>query len=486
MMDIMMTFETRTRVNLFDQTNRKFLKEGNLQKQCRRGRKEFKYWLFSDKLLYGELNGLGSYRVNRQILFTEMRITSTDTVENHERSFLIESKAKSFVTWAKDVSERNEWYNAIMDAMLANNDMIKETTGIAPLWTPDSAQSNCEECNVLFNLMTRRHHCRNCGKLLCGGCSIYRCMVPHVNPNNKVRVCVNCCRELSPDEVNNATKRRSFLTVVSGLMSTNSPVSSQKSVYNESRSPNASIDVPTEVKAQRHQSLFNRSIENLSTSPSNKRGVLARFSQMYSHSAGSPIDGARSSSIESSDSDSDYEEYRRKNEQQTYVNEEDKSVYTNDLPVTPPPKPPRVSSMPSSSPPPLPPANATTTSADNIEADSNNEYDDQKQTIYPTFATNKIAHRRGSTSSISLSRPPPPPPPLPKPVVIEQEPVVNNTLTEIEKDIESTVKFKPPPPASKPPPPARRASMTDAIPNNVNSSRNSGLPAWPPKTSTTS
>ena len=35
LMEIMMSFETRSRVNLMDDNNRIFLKEGNLQKQCR-------------------------------------------------------------------------------------------------------------------------------------------------------------------------------------------------------------------------------------------------------------------------------------------------------------------------------------------------------------------------------------------------------------------------------------------------------------------
>ena len=35
LMEIMMTFESRSRINLFDDPFRKFLKEGNLQKQCR-------------------------------------------------------------------------------------------------------------------------------------------------------------------------------------------------------------------------------------------------------------------------------------------------------------------------------------------------------------------------------------------------------------------------------------------------------------------
>lgn len=31
---------------------------------------------------------------------------------------------------------------------------------IAPLWTPNQALTNCEQCRVGFSLIFRRHHCR--------------------------------------------------------------------------------------------------------------------------------------------------------------------------------------------------------------------------------------------------------------------------------------------------------------------------------------
>ncbi|KAJ3416637.1 hypothetical protein HDV05_000919 [Chytridiales sp. JEL 0842] len=38
-------------------------------------------------------------------------------------------------------------------------------------WKPDSSSPHCESCQTLFNLLTRRHHCRVCGGLFCGPCS---------------------------------------------------------------------------------------------------------------------------------------------------------------------------------------------------------------------------------------------------------------------------------------------------------------------------
>jgi hypothetical protein len=39
-----------------------------------------------------------------------------------------------------------------------------------PLWWPDQASDVCLLCDKPFGILTRRHHCRNCGKLVCADC----------------------------------------------------------------------------------------------------------------------------------------------------------------------------------------------------------------------------------------------------------------------------------------------------------------------------
>lgn len=40
-----------------------------------------------------------------------------------------------------------------------------------PTWQPDSSSLECSLCGSKFGLFNRRHHCRKCGKLICGSCS---------------------------------------------------------------------------------------------------------------------------------------------------------------------------------------------------------------------------------------------------------------------------------------------------------------------------
>ncbi|CAM6002625.1 unnamed protein product [Sphagnum balticum] len=90
-----------------------------LEQLLKRTVKEFMFWLFSDKLLYGELlTGMTSnsncYNLNRIIPLHECRITD----------------------------------NA-------------DTGRIAPVWLPDSAVTNCQDCAESFTVIRRKHHCRH-------------------------------------------------------------------------------------------------------------------------------------------------------------------------------------------------------------------------------------------------------------------------------------------------------------------------------------
>lgn len=66
----------------------------------RRTPKEFRFWLFTDKLLYGEKTPLGAYTLHRDIDLSKCYVHSCeDTTEAgpYKYSFVVESPAKSFV-----------------------------------------------------------------------------------------------------------------------------------------------------------------------------------------------------------------------------------------------------------------------------------------------------------------------------------------------------------------------------------------------------
>lgn len=63
-------------------------------------------------------------------------------------------------------------------------------------WEPDSAAKRCRGCSVKFSLLTRRHHCRNCGKVFCSNCTTQSSAIEGIY-NERVRVCDSCFSKLT-------------------------------------------------------------------------------------------------------------------------------------------------------------------------------------------------------------------------------------------------------------------------------------------------
>lgn len=49
---------------------------------------------------------------------------------------------------------------------------------VVPRWQPDDELSACSICGNSFTFLNRRHHCRRCGRLVCGPCSPHRITLP--------------------------------------------------------------------------------------------------------------------------------------------------------------------------------------------------------------------------------------------------------------------------------------------------------------------
>jgi hypothetical protein len=54
---------------------------------------------------------------------------------------------------------------------LLSKGMLDENLMKAPVYTPDHFFASCQLCATKFTVYKRRHHCRICGKVICGGCS---------------------------------------------------------------------------------------------------------------------------------------------------------------------------------------------------------------------------------------------------------------------------------------------------------------------------
>ncbi|XQJ31286.1 zinc finger protein, putative [Leishmania guyanensis] len=59
-------------------------------------------------------------------------------------------------------------------------------------WQEDEDAPTCNGCGCVFSTTLRRHHCRNCGYVLCGGCSRHRAAIPMRGITEPERVCDAC------------------------------------------------------------------------------------------------------------------------------------------------------------------------------------------------------------------------------------------------------------------------------------------------------
>lgn len=70
---------------------------------------------------------------------------------------------------------------------------------VRPRWIPDDAQDNCMFCSKEFDFVNRRHHCRNCGLLVCDSCSPHKLLLPpEFGIRDPERVCNTCYETLLP------------------------------------------------------------------------------------------------------------------------------------------------------------------------------------------------------------------------------------------------------------------------------------------------
>jgi hypothetical protein len=137
--------------------HRRFIKDGQLLKVCKKKPKARNVFLFSDILIYGTRVESGKYKVHRVIDMKGARVESLpDAARQH--SFQILSKSKSFVACAESAAEKQGWLNAIED-VLKHHDA--KTDEIAAVWIPDSEAKHCLACNARFTPVRRRHHCRS-------------------------------------------------------------------------------------------------------------------------------------------------------------------------------------------------------------------------------------------------------------------------------------------------------------------------------------
>ncbi|MEE6500576.1 hypothetical protein FKM82_003834 [Ascaphus truei] len=178
--------------------------EGILTKECRKKPKPRIFFLFDDILVYGSIV-INKRKYNSQhiIPLEDVTIeTLPDSLDMRNR-WMLKTAKKSFVVSAASFTERKEWIGHIKECVqrLLEKTGRRPSTEHAAPWIPDKATDICMRCTqTKFSTLTRRHHCRKCGFVVCHDCSKNRFLMPALSLK-PLRVCGLCHKKLTAEKI---------------------------------------------------------------------------------------------------------------------------------------------------------------------------------------------------------------------------------------------------------------------------------------------
>jgi hypothetical protein len=103
-------------------------------------------------------------------------------------AFQVLSPNKSFTVYCRSQASKSAWLAHLLPLV-----PDEPPTVTAPLWVADDSAVGCQRCARPFNVIVRRHHCRACGRVVCGRCSAGRARLTFLTETDApVRVCDDC------------------------------------------------------------------------------------------------------------------------------------------------------------------------------------------------------------------------------------------------------------------------------------------------------
>uniref|UniRef100_A0A1X7T846 FYVE, RhoGEF and PH domain-containing protein 6 n=1 Tax=Amphimedon queenslandica TaxID=400682 RepID=A0A1X7T846_AMPQE len=183
--------------------HRRFIKKGMLQKSSRKTQTPRMFFLFSDILLHTEPTGPSTYKFKNEMKLCSVRV-EVPKVSLVPFSFELLGTNRAFILSARSEEEMVEWMTTLAGAIRNEEEKMKSLKrgeqlstldrsgfgSFAPILVPDQSVSMCQICSEEFTFIFRRHHCRACGRVVCGNCSPFKAYLAYMNKEE--RICSVC------------------------------------------------------------------------------------------------------------------------------------------------------------------------------------------------------------------------------------------------------------------------------------------------------
>ena len=88
--------------------------------------------------------------------------------------------------------KRDELLSKIASEQKRERELLQKELQSKKNWTPDQMVSDCMVCNTAFTFFRRKHHCRECGSVICNNCSKWRQTSSPSGEKSLLRICKSC------------------------------------------------------------------------------------------------------------------------------------------------------------------------------------------------------------------------------------------------------------------------------------------------------
>jgi len=176
--------------------NNEVIREGRFVKHNRSGGSDdVNFVLTLTHLVQCDTKMLSKYvNVRQAFLLVDTRVTliahGEIRIETKLKSFKARPREGDVEGWVSDISD-------MIKAARAEKNLgpdYESCVAFAPMW--EENLSACEECKRDFSVLVRRHHCRRCGKCLCGACCFEKIRMDEIDKNKLHKACHNCATEV--------------------------------------------------------------------------------------------------------------------------------------------------------------------------------------------------------------------------------------------------------------------------------------------------